>query len=490
APLAVLVDPFRVEEVERGGLPPDVAWLLAKQLEEADVIVTTHADESPPDVSGFLRSVNPHAPIVALDATTGDGLGRWLTARPRQLAPVLDIDYDRYAAAEALLGWANARVVIKGNQPFSPATVFEAFFAAMSDEAVAHLKVRVVVESADVEHVGHANLVRGGDAAKFQFDDLPASATSMSAIINARVATTPALLKAALESALNLGLGSAEALWSDFQAFEPGRPVPTHRYASRCGPDADGTCCAAFYQTPVVRYLLGDSFHPGGVRLTHQLAESLDLADGASLLDVACGTGASLKAIGAKQTIGAFGIDLSPPEESSDIDFRAGDVHEIPFEDERFDALLCECALSTFGDQPLALSEMFRVLKPGGVVGISDVLRDGPLDENLSEWVHYGACLGHARTLDGYADLVRSAGFEVAQVVDCEWAAKDLLQTIKKRLVGAAMAEAAGQLPQGVTINIKAGRDAVVRAQKAVTDGRVGYGFLIARRPVAGSEVS
>src|SRR6516162_5356321 len=53
------------------------------------------------------------------------------------------------------------------------------------------------------------------------------------------------------------------------------------------------SCCATLYQSDLVRFLLGDSFHPGGEALTMRLGELLQLGPEHSVLDVASGQGTS-----------------------------------------------------------------------------------------------------------------------------------------------------------------------------------------------------
>jgi hypothetical protein len=53
------------------------------------------------------------------------------------------------------------------------------------------------------------------------------------------------------------------------------------------------SCCAALYQSDFARLLLGDCFHPGGLRLAACLGEKLELSPGKRVLDVACGNGGS-----------------------------------------------------------------------------------------------------------------------------------------------------------------------------------------------------
>src|SRR5579863_9780160 len=70
------------------------------------------------------------------------------------------------------------------------------------------------------------------------------------------------------------------------------------------------SCCARLYESDLARMLLGDSFHPGGLRLSERLGVKLALAPGMRVLDVASGTGES--AIFLAQRFGSevVGIDF------------------------------------------------------------------------------------------------------------------------------------------------------------------------------------
>lgn len=100
---------------------------------------------------------------------------------------------------------------------------------------------------------------------------------------------------------------------------------------------------------------------------------------GMAVLDVACGTGEPAISI-AKLLNGTgevIGVDISPEplkvadgraaqRELKNVSFRAADVHELPFEDARFDRVTSRLGLMFFADLPKALREIRRVLKPGG----------------------------------------------------------------------------------------------------------------------------
>lgn len=477
APLSVVVDPWRVADMEH--FPEDVRYLFAKQIEEADVVVLSRADLGPPDVEARIRQIRPDVAVARVSGTTGEGVAAWAALDPPSRSAPLDLDYDRYAAAEAVLGWCNARVRITSGIGVAPAALLARVFSSLVDAPIAHVKIT----STDGSPCGGAITRRG--AAPF-IDASSDPRHEMTLVVNARVAAPPEELESRVRSAFHNAAPHAAIEWEELTCFRPGRPVPVHRYTSRCGEDA--ACCAAFYERPDVRYLLGDSLHPGGVELTMRLANELALAEGARVLDVACGNGMSLRAIAKSHAVRPFGIDAAAAEQDDEaLTIRRGDAHAIPFDAGLFDAIVCECALSTFADQRRALSEMHRVLRPGGRVAVSDMTVEGPIPDSLRPWVDVGTCLARARTLAVYERLLVDAGFRVTRT----WAAPDalleLLGRIKRALVGFALAKASGQLPDGVVIDVKKGRDLVREAETAIRAGVIGYGVLVAERPLEAS---
>ncbi|TAK30146.1 MAG: methyltransferase domain-containing protein [Myxococcaceae bacterium] len=476
APFAVVVDPWRVADVERGFLHDDVAYLFRKQIEEADIVLLSRADLDPPDVREVVLALRPDATVIPVSGVTGAGLAEWFAARPEVLASPLSIDYERYAAAEALLGWSNARVRLVADVPFDPAHVARAFLTGLADAPIAHVKLTSLDASG-----GRAAIVRAGDEPTVLFDPTPVREASW--LVNARVALDPGELVARLKGALTAAAAPAEVTWSDLEAFKPGRPVPQHRYAFRCGAGDEASCCAAFYDRADVRALLGDSWHPGGVELTIAMAERLSLGEGSRVLDVACGAGTSLRALIARWPVRAVGLDAHSRGESADrLELQRGDAHEIPYPAGSFDALLCECALSTFHDQPGALREMRRVLRPGARIAVSDMAVEGVIPEALEAWVHTGTCLSRALTGEAYERALADAGFRVIERWDATDGLRELLRRIKRSLVGVAFAAASGQLSGAAPIDMKYARDVLREADRALDAGTIRYTAMIAER--------
>src|SRR5690349_15910765 len=71
------------------------------------------------------------------------------------------------------------------------------------------------------------------------------------------------------------------------------------------------SCCAAVYQSEAARLLLGDSFHPGGIRLTERLGALLRLGPEQRVLDIASGPGRSAIALAQRFGCQVWGIEYS-----------------------------------------------------------------------------------------------------------------------------------------------------------------------------------
>src|SRR5258708_33124529 len=116
-------------------------------------------------------------------------------------------------------------------------------------------------------------------------------------------------------------------------------------------------CCATLYESDFARMLLGDSFHPGGQRLTRRLGEKLSLRSGLRVLDVASGKGES--AIFLAQCFGTavVGIDFGPENVKQAavradeagvghcVHFRRGAADKLQFPNAGFDAVISVYAI-------------------------------------------------------------------------------------------------------------------------------------------------
>ena len=145
------------------------------------------------------------------------------------------------------------------------------------------------------------------------------------------------------------------------------------------------SCCAAAYSGPAARWLLGESFHPGGARLTARLALALEVGPGDLVVDVASGPGTSALQIARETGCDVVGVDLGDESVAmatraaergglaARVRFVQGDAEALPLADASVDGAVCECALCTFPDKAVAARQFARVLKPGARVAISDI---------------------------------------------------------------------------------------------------------------------
>lgn len=94
------------------------------------------------------------------------------------------------------------------------------------------------------------------------------------------------------------------------------------------------------------------------------------------------------------------------------VEFRLGEIEDLPVEDEVADLIISNCVLNLVPDKQRAFAEAFRVLKPGGRISVSDIVTTGPLPEAARASVGaYVACLGGALPLEDYLAAARAAGF-------------------------------------------------------------------------------
>jgi len=243
APLSVLADPWRLREVlapAGDALHPDAAYIFRKQLEEADLLVINKADllaaEERVRLEQVLASQFPGTAVRYLSARTGAGVETWLQevlAAPGAGARIVDVDYDIYAAGEAVLGWLNAQMRLSGA---AGPVAWETFCS----DLLARLQTALAQRNARIGHIklllttgeGHyiGNLTDAKTLPSFQ-GRIPGAPMEAGLVLNARVEMAPEALERIVREALNEAGGQRVRI--DIQALRclrPGRPQPTHRY--------------------------------------------------------------------------------------------------------------------------------------------------------------------------------------------------------------------------------------------------------------------
>ncbi|MGH8142561.1 MAG: class I SAM-dependent methyltransferase [Steroidobacteraceae bacterium] len=253
-------------------------------------------------------------------------------------------------------------------------------------------------------------------------------------------------------------------------------------------------CCADLYGSDITRWLLGESFHPGGLALTREIAQQLQLRPGSRLLDVACGRGTSALHIAENFRCEVVGADLSGANVRAAHDeamrrglsplarFVVTDAEALDFPDAGFDAILCECAFCTFPDKPAAARELNRVLRPGGLLGLSDLTRvDEPLPEELNGLLAWVSCIADAQPAERYATWLRCAGFTDIDMRDRSACLMELVQQVRAKL---GIFEIMTALKKLAVPGLDLGRaKGLARAAvAAVEKGQLGYATIVVRK--------
>jgi Ni2+-binding GTPase involved in maturation of urease and hydrogenase len=208
-PLTVFVEPDRVSEMCEAVsmFPPDLAYLFRRQRAEADLLVLTKLDLVEPSrwpgVRLPVEALARGAPVLEMSAVRGDGVGAWVDWLLGEGVPAdraLEIDYDAYARGEAALAWLNATIDVRSENAIGPRSIGEEVLAG------------------PLRWAGDPNLP---------------PETETSAIVNARAAAEPGVLRTLVEDAVaaaGIRLGASVEI-GRLECFSPPRPVPRHRLA-------------------------------------------------------------------------------------------------------------------------------------------------------------------------------------------------------------------------------------------------------------------
>ena len=154
-----------------------------------------------------------------------------------------------------------------------------------------------------------------------------------------------------------------------------------------------------------------------------------DLHEGETVLDL--GSGGGIDVLLSAKRVGptgfAYGLDMTPDmlelarrnaadSGATNVEFLEGRMEAIPLPDASIDVVISNCVVNLSPDKPAVFAETYRVLRPGGRIGISDVVTEDRLtDAERLERGSYVGCIAGALPVSDYRDALQAVGFvEVA----------------------------------------------------------------------------
>ena len=155
------------------------------------------------------------------------------------------------------------------------------------------------------------------------------------------------------------------------------------------------------------------------------------LREGETVLDL--GSGGGIDCFLAANKVGprgrVIGVDMTPEmlhlarenaraNGYANVEFRLGEIEHLPLADESADAAISNCVINLSPDKERVFREIFRVLKSGGRLMVSDIVLTGELSKRVQASVAaYTGCIGGALKREEYLAAIRKAGFVEVEVI-------------------------------------------------------------------------
>ena len=155
------------------------------------------------------------------------------------------------------------------------------------------------------------------------------------------------------------------------------------------------------------------------------------LLPGQTVLDL--GSGGGIDCFLAAQKVGStgkvIGVDMTPQMldraranrekiGAENVEFRLGEIEHLPVENGSVDVVISNCVINLSPDKPQVFSEIYRVLKPGGRIAVSDIVTQGELPEVVRKsLVAWAGCVAGAVDVSDYQYAIEKAGFVDVKIV-------------------------------------------------------------------------
>jgi SAM-dependent methyltransferase len=184
-----------------------------------------------------------------------------------------------------------------------------------------------------------------------------------------------------------------------------------------------------------------------------------DLNPGETVLDLGSGGGIDVllsakrvgptgKVYGLDMTEEMLALAISNRERAgaTNVEFLKGYIEEVPLPAATVDVVISNCVVNLSTDKPKVFAEMFRVLRPGGRIGIADVVAENELSPaERAERGSYVGCIAGALSFAEYEEGLRAAGFEDMSLTSIDVPLPGIHSAIVKAVKPTAPAEGPAQ---------------------------------------------
>lgn len=214
---------------------------------------------------------------------------------------------------------------------------------------------------------------------------------------------------------------------------------------SNCQPDfLNG---GQYQRNGILRYerVFGTTFvSTGGLETTKDFVGTLDLKSGMRVLDIGCGTGGSAFYMAREFDVHVLGVDLSEnmlgvaDEHKAGmsgriqelVDFRLLDATKADFPENHFDVIYSRDAIMHIADKPLLYKNVYKWLKPGGKLLVSEYIHGKNHPNHTQEYIEYIDDRGYQLlTVQNYEQVLSRAGFTNIEATDITSKFIDVLKT-------------------------------------------------------------